>query len=624
MKNKKVWHIFPLLFLSSLNGWAYGVKTHNILTDAAFEISKLSSDGTLLVDLGLVESVDDPDPKFPKEEIDIFRQSVYYDPITIKELVLFGSEYEDEMYLVRPLNHFFDPQNNRRLTPLPRDFIAFRTPNWALEDTGELSGQDYSYNDAIEYMDKALTSSTVEERDKNWGKLFKTLGQVVHLLQDMAQPQHTRNDKHPPMLDLSKTYYEAYTDKKLSVAVKKSKMAFPLNYPMPDPAVFNTARRYFYGDGKGLSEFSSNNFVSAGTNFVGTGIGLTHHDDFPLPRVETTNVLAPTPISSIPCDPDYGACSVLDGGEMTFLQTQGYDGNAYTSFTNDKASTYGLFDYDLERNAKYRRYTLNRFNYDAAHEFLLPRAVAYSAGLINHFFRGRISIANSRKDASFILTNNSKANAKLAAGGRVSLYHVDEKNVPTRLYDYTLESDLLPNESMVLPGMPYKYMSEQKGAKVGDRILVVYRGKIAEERGIATAHTTVEFTCNRDNQRYAHIVIPVDHFLAIDVEDPSTSLIAKGGRSYLEFLRAGGVVDMSNGLVEITTPENKHSRIFKKALEDKDGNPRAWGYLYEYYDTKYNVFSYSLMLGGGDTTPSDMESLGLPAFRNNDLVCITW
>ena len=39
------------------------------------------------------------------------------------------------------------------------------------------------------------------------------------------------------------------------------------------------------------------------------------------------------------------------------------------------------------------RYTLHRVNYDAMANLLLPRAVAYSAGLINFFFRGQIDIA---------------------------------------------------------------------------------------------------------------------------------------------------------------------------------------------------------------------------------------
>jgi hypothetical protein len=38
-------------------------------------------------------------------------------------------------------------------------------------------------------------------------------------------------------------------------------------------------------------------------------------------------------------------------------------------------------------------FSLNRFNFDAAHADLIPRAVAYSAGLLNYFFRGQMQIS---------------------------------------------------------------------------------------------------------------------------------------------------------------------------------------------------------------------------------------
>ena len=33
-------------------------------------------------------------------------------------------------------------------------------------------------------------------RKAYWATLFRSLGDVVHLIQDMGQPQHTRNDPH--------------------------------------------------------------------------------------------------------------------------------------------------------------------------------------------------------------------------------------------------------------------------------------------------------------------------------------------------------------------------------------------------------------------------------------------
>lgn len=43
------------------------------------------------------------------------------------------------------------------------------------------------------YFD-ALTKGTSAERDQNLAKTFQALGQVVHLVQDLAVPAHVRDD----------------------------------------------------------------------------------------------------------------------------------------------------------------------------------------------------------------------------------------------------------------------------------------------------------------------------------------------------------------------------------------------------------------------------------------------
>ena len=66
---------------------------------------------------------------------------------------------------------------------------------------------------------------------------------------------------------------------------------------------------------------------------------------------------------------------------MTFIRSRVND--AYrpsTSRDNEKASTLSIFDDQLTTYNNTRLYTLNRLNFDAAYEFLLPRAVAYSGG----------------------------------------------------------------------------------------------------------------------------------------------------------------------------------------------------------------------------------------------------
>ena len=56
-------------------------------------------------------------------------------------------------------------------------------------------------------------------------------------------------------------------------------------------------------------------------------------------------------------------------------------------------TTLSVWDEFLQARGARLRYSLNYMNYDAAADLLLPRAVAYSAGLIDYFFRGRLEIS---------------------------------------------------------------------------------------------------------------------------------------------------------------------------------------------------------------------------------------
>ena len=102
-----------------------------------------------------------------------------------------GAEFEDNF--PRSTNHFFNPYNGQALSVFGVQ-VGNPSPDWALEDKGQivgglvLGGQEYSYRDGRSYFYLALTSSSPVERDKRWGQMFQTLGQVIHHVQDMAQP----------------------------------------------------------------------------------------------------------------------------------------------------------------------------------------------------------------------------------------------------------------------------------------------------------------------------------------------------------------------------------------------------------------------------------------------------
>jgi hypothetical protein len=52
-----------------------------------------------------------------------------------------------------------------------------------------------------------------DERDRMLAEMFQSLGHVIHHIQDMAQPQHTRNDAHPPIA--GRGAYEAWSRKEM-------------------------------------------------------------------------------------------------------------------------------------------------------------------------------------------------------------------------------------------------------------------------------------------------------------------------------------------------------------------------------------------------------------------------
>lgn len=130
---------------------------------------------------------------------------------------------------VRVLNHFYDPINNLGLnggvTACPPGLgPCQKSVDWAqgvvdsfpappaLPQIDTSRRNHFSYEDARVAMWNALTLAVSSgsssppsatdreiaavERQYQWATVFRDLGDVVHLLQDTAQPQHTRNDPH--------------------------------------------------------------------------------------------------------------------------------------------------------------------------------------------------------------------------------------------------------------------------------------------------------------------------------------------------------------------------------------------------------------------------------------------
>ncbi len=352
---------------------AYDLETHARLSEAAADVSSLS---TALTNLQLGS-------KSPFSVTDITRPRV--NKGSALGWILEGAVREDGETECddRVRNHFYNPLNNMGYSFGALTGIS--SPLWGLEDQPAARLQDFSYNDAREYFWNALQARTETEHQRNLALTFRSLGQIIHVVQDAAQPQHTRNDSHagvtcPYTFGLlgPASLYEEYVEGK-AIAGKLNYSGYP-TVDLPKPRDFWDTE-----DGRGVAEFSNRSFVTVRTNFTGTPNDVQPAPGFPSPNAGGARLFKEDVQTLMP--------GTTLTGVMTFIGTPWSDSYTGAGGYNTRTSTYSLFASDLGRRGSPVEYSLNTFNYENAQQILIPRAVGYSAGLLNHFFRGTLEIA---------------------------------------------------------------------------------------------------------------------------------------------------------------------------------------------------------------------------------------
>jgi hypothetical protein len=255
-----------LVLVSDGTSLAYEQPTHRDISEQSVKISALSTDGKVLEALGLKplsatdRAANEQFPNYRNEQHDIF------------DLVSDGADFEDNGS--RATNHFYDPVRGRAASPCDSDLGYETSPDWALEDRRQLDGQDDSFADTRKFFFDALTAQRQPDRDRAWGRTFQGLGQIIHHIQDMAQPQHVRNDLHfaytpTPLACIGgSSFYERYTNRD-DVRPRLPYDQSDSHYEPVDITTFSVPRRFWdTEDGRGIAEYTNRGFVSAGTNFL--------------------------------------------------------------------------------------------------------------------------------------------------------------------------------------------------------------------------------------------------------------------------------------------------------------------------------------------------------------------
>jgi hypothetical protein len=236
---------------------------------------------------------------------------------------------------------------------------------------------------------------------------------------------------------------------------------------------------------------------------------------FPSPHGPLAQVLPPVniPVPCVhqpPCFPTY---------PMTFIGSPVLDNNSGQALADNRASSYSIFSADLLSRdlGGAKHFTLNRFNFDSAHSFLLPRAVAYSASFIDYFFRGYITYGVWVDDGEILISNWSDDALgdghtvdddlnTFRAGGRFEVYYetLDGSRHPiTSLSNLELSEDMAVDDYHLITGLDTALMSINKWDSI-TKLIVMFDGIIGSERGItgrqydAQCYTSNGFDHNLD------------------------------------------------------------------------------------------------------------------------------
>ncbi len=240
-------------------------------------------------------------------------------------------------------------------------------------------GGDWSWQKTRQNYYNALIATSKPAKDTTFANTFRGVGQLMHLVADMSVPEHTRNDFHgfggyegwvSDHVSDNIPNYSPTTSHFFAGNINSIASFFDTDqYTGDNPAITlsNTV---------GLSEYTNANFVSPNTLFTG----------FPYPSkvtsVRTVTLPIPDPFNSSSTVPRQYYKKIADGDTGYLLS-----GIDYLQFYMD------TYDLDDPGGLSVVIPPMDDNVYSDYAQRLIPRAVGYSVGLLNYFFRGTIAIS---------------------------------------------------------------------------------------------------------------------------------------------------------------------------------------------------------------------------------------
>ncbi|GEM_PF-4307131 len=365
-------------------------------------------------------------------------------------------------------------------------------------------GGDWSWKKIRDFYYSALTAKNDTDRQANFAQTFRGLGHQMHLMQDMSVPAHVRNDAHPEdsLLEFNRLtgdyYFESWAKK---YYWKINPYAATPVFPSVD---LNIARNGLspisqFIDSEqysgsvplsssltwGLSEYTNLNFMSDDTIFTENfSSGDRHY--FPYPRYVGQNQ----------CYEQYEEPYGFEKKKRTYWRKKCV-GEPVDHFVTVGPFFKRLPYWDLQR----LDLRLDEATHNDYAALLIPRAVGYSAGLLNYFFRGDMESVNAAtiKDNSGNITGaklkvkNKTPNENMGPGKFALSYQF--KPSGSNEFVYGTSAEVAVNET-IPPGAEF---SNEITFTFGNQIpidaqevkyFLIYRGNLGKEEDAVAAKMT--------------------------------------------------------------------------------------------------------------------------------------
>lgn len=306
--------------------------------------------------------------------------------------------------------------------------------------------------DARDHLWSALTAVNPPARQEQLALSLFALGHVLHLNQDLSSPDHTRNDSHKEIaffenhgldyLAAARTSRAAYQELFprrshgwaywQQMGIQKLENFWNTHKYVGQAAALEADRKLAPGEKLGLAELVNGNFL---------GEDATYTEYFP-----PSETIHRFPLPSLITGTTFPAVNrrIATGVAPTFLR----DGTGIQQVKISKINEGIHVDYHSilthsgvvgrggKRQWKVSSTIQNTVVLSEYHSFLIPKAIDYSTGIIDYFFRGRIIVTCkefSGADVHVCFKNYSGTNL---LGGTLAVYADNDQGSRTLVQNW--------------------------------------------------------------------------------------------------------------------------------------------------------------------------------------------